>query len=96
MVPALSPLMLLLNAPVPRPSVVLVDRATVGPEERLQTTPRTLTDAPPSAVTSPPLVAVVEVMPLMLVVLTVGRVATLPVVVKVVCVPYAVPSALVA
>ena len=48
--------------PVPVPSVVFVDKATVGFGVVLQQTPRTVTAAPPSLITLPPLVAVVVVM----------------------------------
>jgi hypothetical protein len=44
----------------------------VGPEEVFQHTPRAVTEALPSEVMSPPLVAVVNVMPLTGVVVNVG------------------------
>ena len=47
----------------------------VGFCEVLQQTPRAVTESPPSLVTLPPLVAVVEVMPLAEVVVTVGATA---------------------
>ena len=79
--------MLLLNVPVPLPSVVLVLRSMSGPGEIDQTIPLAVTAVPPSADTFPPLLAEVELMLLILVVLTVGRVATAPVVVKEVWLP---------
>jgi hypothetical protein len=56
------------------PSEVFVDNATVGPTDVLQTTPRTVTEAPPSLVTFPPLLAPVTVILLIAVVLIVGTV----------------------
>ncbi len=55
---AVSPVRLLVNAPVPVPSVVLVLNEVVGFADVLQHTPRAVTDAPPSLVILPPLVAV--------------------------------------
>ena len=55
---AVSPVRLLVNAPVPVPSVVLVLNEIVGFVDVLQQTPREVTDAPPSFVILPPLVAV--------------------------------------
>ena len=54
--------MALVNIPVPVPSVVLVDKATVGLAVVLQQTPRAVTAAPPSELIVPPLAAVVLVM----------------------------------
>ena len=63
--------MLLVNEPVPVPSVVCAS-ATVGFWEVLQQTPRAATVAPPSAVTLPPQVAEVVAMLVTLLVITVG------------------------
>jgi hypothetical protein len=82
----------LVKAPVPVPSLVLVARATVGPVVVLQQTPRAVTALPPSAETFPPLVAAVAVIAEAAVVVRVGVV----VVVKVISLPYAVPTLLVA
>lgn len=60
--------------PTPEPSVVFVDNSTVGPIEVPQTTPLTKTDAPPSLVIFPPLLAPVTVILLIAVVVTVGTV----------------------
>jgi len=64
--------MLLIKAPTPVPSVVLVDKATVGFAVMLQQTPRAVTAAPPSVLMVPPLVAVVLVMAVIAVVAMVG------------------------
>ncbi len=72
--------MLLANAPVPVPSVVLVVRAVVGLAAMLQQIPLTVTSAPPSKVTLPPLMAVVIATPYAAVVVTAGTVATVRVV----------------
>jgi len=61
----------LLKLPVPVPSVVW-SPAIVGLADVFQHTPRAVTGAPPSAVTLPPLTAVVCVMDDAAVVLTVG------------------------
>ena len=61
-----------MNIPVPLPSVVWL-LAVVGFEEVFQQTPLTVTVAPPSDVTFPPLVAVVWVIFVTAVVVTVGR-----------------------
>jgi hypothetical protein len=84
--------MALVKTPVPVPSLVLVARATVGPVEVLQQTPRAETVSPPSAVTLPPLLAVAPVMADIAVVETVGVVS----VVKVISEPYEVPTPFVA
>ena len=55
-----SPVIALVNVPVPVPSIVLLS-AVVGLAVVLQQTPRAVTEAPPSAPTVPPLVAVVAV-----------------------------------
>lgn len=52
--------MLLVKIPVPDPSIVLLS-LVVGLPDVLQQTPLAVTEAPPSSVTFPPLVAVVEV-----------------------------------
>jgi hypothetical protein len=63
--------MLLVKMPDPVPSVVWLS-AVVGFAEVLQHTPLAVTPAPPSDVTLPPESAVVEVMPEIAVVVTVG------------------------
>jgi hypothetical protein len=70
---------LLVNAPVPVPSVVLLS-AVVGLAEVLQQTPLTVTLAPPPEVTFPPPDAVVEVMDVIVAVVTVGVVKVVKVV----------------
>ena len=65
-------MMALTNTPVPVPSLVHVP-PTAGLAVVAQHTPRAETATPPSAVTLPPLVAVVAVMALAAVVVTVGR-----------------------
>ena len=69
---AVSPVMELVKVPVPVPSLVLAVNAVVGFADVLQHTPRAVTVAPPSAVTLPPLVAVVCAMEEAAVVVTVG------------------------
>ena len=76
---AVSPVRLLVNAPVPEPFVVLV-LAVVGLEVVFQQTPRAVTVALPSEVTLPPPVAVVWVILVIELVVTVGRVVVWPVV----------------
>ena len=78
--------------PVPVPSEVWLS-LMVGLAEVLQHTPLAVTEAPPSDVTFPPLVAVVEVMEDGVVVVTVGVVVL---VANVTSLPYAVPTVLVA
>ena len=63
--------------PVPELSVVLLLEVMVGLVVVLQQTPLAVTDAPPSEVTLPPLVAVVEVTDEAVVVITVGTVTVL-------------------
>lgn len=87
MVFAVSPVMALVNAPVPLPSVVLVESAMVGFAVVLQQTPRTVTAAPPSLVTSPPLPAVVMVKDDKGDVITVGNAVVVLVVVKLISLP---------
>ena len=58
--PEVSPVIALVNVPIPVPSVVLL-LVIVGLVVVLQQTPRAVTEAPPSAPTVPPLVAVVAV-----------------------------------
>ena len=81
---AVNPVMLLVNAPVPVPSTVLVANAIVGLAVVLQQIPLAVMVAPPSEVMFPPLVAVVVVMPLIVFVVTVGKLVN---VVNVCCVP---------
>jgi len=73
-VPGLNPVIELVKLPAPDPSVVLL-LLVVGLVEVLQHTPLAVTEAPPSEVTFPPLVAVVWVMVETAVVVTVGVVA---------------------
>ena len=77
MVLAVSPVRLLVKLPVPVLSVVWLP-LIVGFCEVPQHTPREVTAEPPSLVTLPPVVAVVEVMPLAEVVVTVGDCAICP------------------
>jgi hypothetical protein len=63
------------NEPVPTPLLVFVVRDTVGFCVVLQTIPRAVTAALPTAVTLPPPVAVVPVIPVIVVVATVGGIA---------------------
>jgi len=79
---AVSPVRLLVNAPVPVPSVVLVLNEIVGFADVLQHTPRAVTDAPPSLVILPPLVAVVLVIEDAAVVVRVGTTGATVLVVK--------------
>ena len=60
MVAAVRPVRLLVNVPVPLPSVVL-EFEIVGFDEVLQQTPRAVTAAPLSDVIFPPLLAVIVV-----------------------------------
>ena len=69
--PDVSWVMLLVNAPVPEPSEVLL-LAIVGFSEEFQHTPLELTAAFPSLVTFPPVVAVVCEIPVTVVVVTTG------------------------
>ena len=66
-----NPVRLLTKVPVPLPSVVWLP-AVVGFDDVLQHTPLTVTVAPPSEVTLPPLVAVVWVILVAGVVITVA------------------------
>jgi hypothetical protein len=91
---AVKPVILLVKIPVPVPSVVLL-LAVVGLTEVPQHTPLAVTEAPPSDVTFPPLVAVVDVVAIVVPVVTVG--GTIPIdVVKVTSPPNEVPALLVA
>ena len=58
--PAVNPVILLVNEPVPVLSEVFVLRSTVGSGLVLQHTPRAVTALPPSEITVPPLVAAVD------------------------------------
>ncbi len=71
MVPGLNPVMELVKLPVPVPFDVLL-LLMVGLTDVLQHTPLAVTEAPPSEVTFPPLVALVDVMDDTAVVVTVG------------------------
>ena len=74
MVPHSSPLIELVKLPVPDPSVVRKSDS-VGFSAVLQQTPRAVTDAPPSSVISPPLVAELYVISVTDDVVTVDRIA---------------------
>ena len=71
MVPFTRPVIVLVNAPAPVPSEVLLFRI-VGEDVVLQQTPRSVTVVPPSVVIVPPLVPVVLVIALIAVVVIVG------------------------
>jgi hypothetical protein len=71
---AVKLVILLVKIPVPVPSVVLL-LAVVGLEEVPQHTPLAVTVAPPSEVTFPPLVAVVDDVAVVVPVVTVGGTA---------------------
>ena len=76
--PSVNPLRLLVKLPVPVPSLVLVDNATVGDEVVPHTTPLAVTGLPPSLMPVPPELAEDVVMELTaVVVVMVGRSATL-------------------
>ena len=83
------------NEPVPVPLLAQVANAVVGFAVVSQQTPRVVTDAPPSDVTLPPLAAELIVMPLIMVVRTVGATGAASVV-NGTSLPYAVPTELVA
>jgi hypothetical protein len=85
----------LVNAPVPVPSVVF-ELLVVGFAVVLQHTPRAVTVELPALVTLPPLVAPLAVIDVAEVLVTVGAVPPPPLVVNVICVPYAVPALFVA
>ena len=87
--------MLLVKLPEPVPSEVLL-LLVVGPELVFQQIPRAVTEAPPSLVIFPPLVAVVWVIDVIAVVVSVGTTGVDGFVVKVTSFPYAVPTLLVA
>lgn len=87
--------MLLVNAPVPDPSVV-VELAVVGFMVVDQHIPFAVTAEVPPYVTFPPELAVVVPIPEMTVVVTVGRATGGASVVKEISFPYAVPAAFVA
>jgi hypothetical protein len=69
---AVKPVILLVNTPVPVPSVVLLF-VVVGLAEVPQHTPLAVTAAPPSEVTFPPLVAAVDDVAVVVPVVTVGE-----------------------
>ena len=87
--------MLLVKEPVPKPSEVFGSEVE-GPSYRLQQTPRAVTEAPPSLVIFPPLVAVVCVIAVIAVVESVGTTDVAGLVVNVISVPYDVPALFVA
>ena len=68
-----KPIIELENTPIPIPSIVLLS-FIVGNEPLaiFQQTPRAVTDAPPSLVIFPPLVAVVLVIPVIVIVVIAG------------------------
>ena len=66
-----NPVKLLVKVPIPDPSLVIVPEV-VGLDEVPYATPRIVTGAPPSWVTSPPVVALVALIPETIVVETVG------------------------
>jgi len=74
-IPGDKPVMALVKVPIPVPSVVFVVSAIVGLAAVPQQTPRTVMGDPPSEVTFPPLVAVVDVMAVAAVVVTEDRIA---------------------
>ncbi len=88
----MRPVMLLIKAPVPDPSTVLVGSATVGPVDVLQQTPLAVTDAPPSAVILPPDVAVAVIILVTGSVVNVGATGAtathLRIALATICVPY--------
>ena len=69
---AASPVRLLTNVPTPPPSLVCMS-AVVGFDTVLQQTPLSVTEAPPSLTTVPPLIAVETVMPVIVAVVTVAE-----------------------
>ena len=71
----MRPVRLLVKVPVPVPSEVWLSEV-VGFADVLQQRPLSVTDAPPSEVTFPPLEAVVEVMEEGVVVVIAGRVVS--------------------
>jgi hypothetical protein len=77
--------------PVPEPSTVFVVNEVVGAGFTDHTTPRDVTDDPPSEVIVPPPLAVLAVITLMAVVVTVG-IPAVPDVVNDTSFPYAVPE----
>ena len=91
MVFSFSPVMVMLNEPVPEPLLVLFP-FMVGLGEVLQHRPRSVTVALPSDVTLPPHTNVVALIEVTVLVVTVGIV----VVVKLISSPYTVPVLLVA
>ena len=56
-------MMMDVKLPLPEPSLVLVERATVGFGDVLQQTPRTITESPPESNRLPPHAALVELIP---------------------------------
>ena len=92
MVPAVSPVIELVKVPVPVPSDVLLS-LVVGLADVLQHTPLAVIEAPPSEVTFPPLVALVEVTEDIAEVVTVGAVVEVE---NVRSLPYVVPTLFVA
>ena len=91
--PAVKPVRLLEKVPTPFPSDVLL-LAVVGLVVVLQHTPRAVTEAPPSQVILPPLVAVFWVIPVTVVDVMHGSV--IAAVVKLSSFPYDIPAVLIA
>ena len=83
---AVNPVNELVKMPVPGPSVVLLF-AVVGPVAVFQQTPRAVTEAAPSLVIFPPLLAVVWVIDVISVVDSVGITGTIALVVKLTSLP---------
>ena len=92
--PTIKPVIELVKIPVLVPSVVLVDKLTVGAVLVLQQTPLAVIVPPPSLVTFPPPEAVVLVIEVIEVVVRTGAEGN--VVVKLCSSPYDVPTLLVA
>ena len=72
--PALKPVTVLVNAPAPVPTTIVLRLPTLGTSDVLQQTPRAVTGAPPSLVTAPPQRAVLIPVVTGTAVVTVGRV----------------------
>ena len=90
-----NPVIELVNDPVPVPLLVFVDSEIVGFIDVDQTTPLAVTVKPPSDVTIPPEVAVVDDIPDIAVVETIGIEVDVSVV-KLTSFPYVVPCEVVA
>ena len=93
MVPAVNPVKLLVNIPIPEPSTVFVVNKIVGFAEVLQQTPLAVAFAPPLDVIFPPLVAELNVIDVASVVVKVGNTDNVE---KLISFPKAVPELVVA